>query len=97
MKYVIHYDVAGVIILATVMLHFFYKKTINTRQTRAFSFLIWTAFISNALDLITIYTIEHSGHVNLFLNYLLNEAYLIAFNAIPVIYFIYILLTIKSR
>jgi EAL domain-containing protein (putative c-di-GMP-specific phosphodiesterase class I)/GGDEF domain-containing protein len=97
MGYIIHYDVAGVIVLVTVMVHFFYKNKINTRQTRIFSVLIQVALIANVLDLITIYTIEHVEVVSLFVNYLLNCAYLIVFNATPVIYYAYILLAVNPK
>lgn len=97
MGYIIHYDVAGVIVLVTVMVHFFYKNKINTRQTRLFTSLIFVALISNILDLITIYTIEHVGVVSIPVNYLLNGAYLITFNLTPVIYYAYIVLAINPK
>ncbi len=97
MSYIIHYDVAGIIILAAVMLHFYYKKTINTRRTRIFSHMIALALTSNLLDLLTIYTIDHSAWVPLWLNYLLNQAYLICFNILPTIYLIYIVVAVEPK
>lgn len=57
LDYIIHYDVASFIITLAITLHFFYKKSIDTYQTKLFSVLIGLELVSSALDLVTMYTI----------------------------------------
>ncbi len=59
LDYIIHYDVASFIITLAITLHFFYKKSIDTYQTKLFSVLIGLELVSSALDLLTMYTIGH--------------------------------------
>lgn len=59
MKYIIHYDIAAIFVVLAAMVHFLYKKTISTRQTRIFTLLILAAIVSNIADLISIYLIEN--------------------------------------
>lgn len=97
MKYIIHYDVAALVVTFAAMIHFFCKKTINTRQTGVFTLLIWLALLSNVLDIVTIFTIEHPSGIPVWLNYILNEAYLITFNGTSAAYFVYIIIATKDR
>ncbi len=97
MRYVIHYDVAALVLIIIILMNFLLNKTITTRQTRAFSLLVWLSMISNAFDIITIFTIENPGMVPNALNYLLNEIYLITFNAITMVYYLYIVLATKEK
>lgn len=97
MTYITYYDFAGIAVLAAVIFHFFYKKTISTRQTRAFTRLVLVAVAANALDLITVYTITHSSQFSLWLNYLLNGAYLVFFNLLPPMYLVYVFTVVNQK
>lgn len=97
MRYIIHYDIAAIFVVLAAMVHFFYKKTISTRQTRIFTLLIAAAMVSNIADLITIYGIENPKGVPLWLHYAVNEIYLITFNATAAIYYGYIIGVTRGR
>lgn len=97
MRYIIHYDVAAILLVVTVCVHFFWKKTINTRLTRLFSLLIFLALISNIFDLITMYTIENPAGLPIGLHYLLNQIYLITFNGTSAVYFMYLVAMTKEK
>ncbi len=90
MGYEVQYDVAAVIVTVAVAVHFFYKKTVNTRMTIVLSALIYLSLASAVLDMVTVYTIEHAKEVPHWINYLLNQAYLLLFNAITPIYYMYV-------
>lgn len=96
MNYIIHYDVAALLITVTVIIHYYSKKTINIGLTKIFIALMAMAVCSNVLDLVTVYTIEHPRVIPLWLNYLANMVYLITFNCTPAIYFAYVLETTKK-
>lgn len=96
MKYIIHYDVAAILLVTTVCVHFFWKKTINTNLTKLFSLLIFLALTSNMFDLITIYTIEHPTEIPVWLHCLLNQIYLITFNGTSAVYFMYLVVMTKG-
>lgn len=96
MNYIIHYDVAALLITVTVIIHYYSKKTINIGLTKIFIALMAMAVCSNVLDLVTVYTIEHPRAIPLWLNYMANMVYLISFNCTPAIYFAYVLETTKK-
>ena len=50
-NYIIHYEIAALMITIIVALHFFLKKTINTRATGLFSLLIISSLIANSVHL----------------------------------------------
>ncbi len=97
LAYVIHYDIAALIITIAMAAFFRYNKTIDTRRNGIFSIIISLAFISNVTDIITIFTATYPHSVPLWMNILLNMIYLVSFNSIPVIYFIYTQISIKGQ
>ncbi len=90
MSYIIHYDVAALIVTLVVACHFAFKRSIPSRQTTMFAWMLGLAALANVLDLVTIYTIEHPTTVPVWLNSLLNQFYLIAFNGVAAFYFTYL-------
>lgn len=97
MVYVLHYDIAALIVFITLMLHFFYKKNISTRQTKLFSYLLTVALLSTVFDIISAITIRYTNQVPLWINYSVGMLYFAAFKSIAFIYFIYIIVTIKGN
>ena len=97
LDYIIHYDVASFIITLAITLHFFYKKSIDTYQTKLFSVLIGLELVSSALDLVTMYTIGHPQVLTRTWHYLLNGVYLLTFNATSAVYFAYIVNAVKKK
>lgn len=97
MNYIIHYDVAALLVTFTVMLHYYSKRTIHTGMTRIFTFMMAAVTISNLLDLITVYTISRVEFVPLWLNIFLNMVYLIFFNSVTVIYCVYVVAAVGEN
>lgn len=97
MDYIIHYDVAAFVITLAITLHFFYKKSIDTYQTRLFSLLIGLELVSSVMDLITMYTIGNPQVLSKAAHYLLNGVYLLTFNATSAVYFAYIVNSVKKK
>lgn len=96
-NYIIHYDVAALVITLAITLHFFYKKSIDTYQSKLFSFLIGLELVSCAMDLVTMYTIGHPQVLSKAGHYLLNGVYLLTFNATSAVYFAYIVNSVKKK
>lgn len=97
MSYIIHYDIAALIIAIIVLLFFYFRKTIETRQNRIFATFIFLAIISNISDLISIFIITYSGIVPRWIEYLVNETYLASFNGTAVAYFVYTIYLTKNK
>ena len=90
MNYIIHYDVAALLITLILIVQYYSNKRISLGVRKVFVVLLMIAAGSNALDLLTVYTIKHPQSVPLVLNYLLNMAYLLAFNSVPALYCVYV-------
>lgn len=97
MKYIIHYDVAAMIILLTVLLHFENKRTINTRFARFLKLLLGIAFLSAVLDLATSVTISYADSCPVWLNYVLNQALHLSFVTSTMVYCAYIINFTKEQ
>lgn len=88
MKYVLHYDVAALVLTVIILIHFFHKKSIRMPQTVVFIWLIWMSLITDAMDIITVVIDEYRvapAIVNL-----VNVIYLIVFNVLPFLYYLYL-------
>ena len=91
MSYIIHYDIAALIVTLVVACHFAVKRSIPSMQTTMFAWMLVLAALANILDLITIYTIEHPTSVPIWLNTFLNQLYLISFNGVAAFYYTYLI------
>lgn len=97
MSYIIHYDVAALMVTLVVAGHFAIKKSVPSRQASMFAWVLGLATLANALDLCTIYTIENPNTIPLWANSLLNMFYLLTFNAIPAFYYSYLISWTKKK
>lgn len=95
MNYIVHYDVAALMVTIAIITHYYSSKRIKLGVTRVFVVMMMVAFGSNLLDLITIFTIEHPESVSLGLNYALNMVYLALFSSVPVFGCIYVREVVK--
>lgn len=95
MVYNIHYDVAALMVLMVIIVQYYSNRRISLGVRKVFVVTLMIAACSNVLDLATVYTIEHPQSVPLAFNYLLNMAYLISFNSIPMLYYVYVREAIK--
>lgn len=96
MDYIMHYDAAALVITVTIMIHFYMKKTISTRQNRMFSLLIVMALLSNILDILSVALFPYTQNLPMWIQYAANQGYLITFNATSVIYYIYLMVATKE-
>lgn len=90
MKYIIHYDVAAIVVTVAISIYFYLKKNINTRQNHIFKILLAVEILATLLDLVTVYTISYPAAVSVPVHYLVNIVYLALFNLTPVVYFVYL-------
>ena len=95
MDYIIHYDVAALLITLIIIIQYYSNRRISLGMSKVFVVTLMVAAISNALDLCTVYTIENPQNVPLAFNYLLNMAYLLSFNSVPMLYYVYVREAIK--
>ena len=72
MNYIIHYDVAALLITLIIIAQYYSNRRISLGVRKVFVVMLMVAAGSNALDLFTVYTIEHPQSVPLWLNYLVN-------------------------
>ena len=90
MKYIVHYDVAALILLITVLVYYVYKKTISTNKTRIFHSLLWCALLATILDVVTLVLCAYGSAINIGLNYVINMLYYLSIYVFtPLIYNIY--------
>ena len=72
MNYIIHYDVAALLIALVIIVQYYSSKRISLGIRKVFVVALFIAACSSALDLITVYTIENPQSIPVWLNYLLN-------------------------
>lgn len=97
MEYLIHYDVAAIIITLALVINFIYKKNINTIHNRLFSLLMFLVLLSSVFDLAGIFARVYFEAFPTWLKYAVNQIYLIIFTMAAEEYFIYILLGVKKK
>lgn len=97
MKYIVHYDVAALILLITVLVYYVYKKTISTNKTRIFCGLLWCGLLTTVLDMLTIILFSYGSSINTGVNYVINILYYLSIYVFtPLIYNIYIIVAINK-
>lgn len=94
MNYVLHYDIAAILLAMVIMLHFYHKKGIKTNQTYVFIGLIWLSLYTSIVDVLTVMMDEWRWSVPTV--YLTNLIYLTAFNILPFFYHLYLRVATKS-
>lgn len=98
MNYIVHYDVAALILLITVLVYYVYKKTISTNKTRIFFGLLWCGLLTTVLDILTLILFPYGSSINIGVNYLINILYYLSIYVLtPVIYNIYIIIAINNN
>lgn len=90
MNYIVHYDLAAILICLIVGILFFSKKHVSNKSNRLFLMIGLFILLSSVFDAISVYTLAHIDTVPLWLNYFVNSAYFLTFNTTYIVYFIYI-------
>lgn len=88
MKYVLHYDVAALVLTVIILIHFYHKKSIRVSQTVVFVWLVWSSLITDVLDIVTV-VIDEYRVMPIVVNSV-NVIYLIMFNVLPFLYYLYL-------
>lgn len=95
MNYILHYDMAAIVLAFIVLIHFYHKKSIKTPQTHIFEWLLWLSAITGVLDIVTV--IMDRWRMAPALVYTANIVYLDAFNLIPFLYYFYLFSVAKKK
>lgn len=88
MEYVIHYDVAAVVVSAVTMISFLLRKNIMNYRTKVFYTILWCSLLSGILDIITVLLMGIA--VPAWVTYVVNMIYLFMFSILSLLYFKYI-------
>ena len=98
MEYVVHYNIAALVLLITVLVHYVYKKTNSTNKTRIFYALVLCALLTTILDITTLVLYPYGSRINIWINYIVNILYyLTIYVFIPVVYNLYIIIVINKK
>lgn len=95
MQYIIHYDIAAIVLVIAILIHFYHKKSIRMPQTYVFIWLVWLSLITDIMDIVTVAL--DARRCSPALVYAVNVVYLIGFNVLPFLYFLYLFTVTKSR
>lgn len=97
MQYVIHFDIAALLITGLLLSMYISRKSYSTIQGRFFLALIFAIFMATVLDIVTAYTLFYTAVVPRPINYILNTLYLVFNNFGVVIFYIYVLSITKYK
>lgn len=95
MQYIIHYDIAAIILTVVILIHFYHKKSIRVTPSIVFICLTWLSLTTDIMDIITV-AIDAEGLAPVF-GYVANAVYLSCFNALPFLCYLYLFVATKRR
>ncbi|HOO80673.1 MAG TPA: GGDEF domain-containing phosphodiesterase [Lachnospiraceae bacterium] len=95
--WIVHYEVASVVILTALLIQFLYEKRIKTKTTSAFLLMLILALATGVSDLLSVYMINHSQEFSRSINYFVNIVYLISLNMLVATYFVYFLFLLRGN
>ena len=95
LKYYPQYCQAAVAATIVLMIMYLMKKNYATRHNRLFICLLVDNLFASALNIVTFYTISFPERYPMWLNYLINQVYLLLFNLMGVLFMLYIDAMIK--
>ena len=88
MSYILHYDIAAMVLAVVILIHFYHKKSIRMPQSFAFVWLIWLSLLTDIVDILTV-VLDEIRFVP-WVVYLVNVIYLSLFNTLPFLYYLYL-------
>lgn len=77
MGFIIHYDVAAIILIVTIIIHYYCKKTIDTKPSELFAIMLWVHLCATLLDLGTALMINSGQDFSTGTLYFWNSVYCI--------------------
>lgn len=96
MDFIIHYDIAALVLTLTIIMHYFLQDRIYTRSSMMFKLLLWIHLIACVLDLGTALMINHAGVVSNGIQYVLNGLYCITVYGTAPVYLGYLIAVTKG-
>lgn len=96
MSFVVHYDVAALVLTFTILIHYYIKDRIRTKTSDMFKLLMWIHLAACVLDLGTAVMINNSGTIPNGLQYVLNSMYCMAVYGRTPIYLGYLIYVTKG-
>lgn len=96
MNFIIHYDIAALVLILTIIIHYYLQDRIYTRSSIMFKLLIWVHLAACVLDLGTALMINNAGILPNLIQYILNISYCIAVYGTAPIYLGYLISVTKG-
>lgn len=90
MKYIIHYDIAALIVFISIGIGYYMSQKFPSRQAKRYEKLLVVSAVSVVLDLITVQCIAYAAVVPVWFNYIINILFYLTFNSVPLLYCLYI-------
>ena len=96
MNFIVHYDIAALILTFTILVHYYLKDQIYTKTSAMFRLLMWVHLVACLFDLGTAVMINNVGVLPNWLQYILNSIYCIAVYGRTPIYLGYLVCVTKG-
>ncbi len=96
MHYIIQFDIAAMIITGVFLIMYILLRGYSTVSGKLFISMVATTFFSAGLDLLSVYSLQTSLDIPVFLEYLLNGLYLLATNACVLLFYLYVLSIVRE-
>ena len=91
MNYIIEYNIAAVCLSVVLLFLYFVRYNYQILSNRLYIAMLGCNLIAAVTDICTVYTIHYAQSVPSALNYFVNIVYLLAYNSMAVLFFIYVL------
>ena len=90
-EWVIHYEIAAIIILLALIVLFYAGRKIRTRESRVYIYLVYTTLLMAIFDELATFTLSRPGIVPVWCDYILNIIYNMAAFTVFWLYALYVL------
>ncbi|MBP5306283.1 MAG: EAL domain-containing protein [Lachnospiraceae bacterium] len=95
-RYLLYFDYSALALLVILLIHFYLKRNIKTRQNTIFSYTVISTFIATVFDILSVYFIRNNASDGFSIAMLFSNLFLLAFHSIPVFFLYYIMVTTGS-
>ena len=95
MDYIIHYDIAGFVVVLAILFHYLARKRIKTKVATVFLMLTFCQAIATILDVVTALMIDDVINVSVSALYFWNMLFLMSCNTITPLFLCYLIYTTK--
>jgi len=90
LRYDYQYDVSAIVVLLTIIAMYHLRKSYQTKSMKILMSIIICDFVTAVLDIISIWAISYPGIFPLWLSYVSSLGYLLGFNMMSILFFLYI-------